>query len=114
MSFYVPLPIIMGVLAGAICAVGYMLGRHLLTKQAWNETAEDCSQYYRSLYNEQMGELCVRYRQERAALATRYSELTQELEHEIQVLRRAIDPERTVRSTVSSNMEAVELDREVV
>lgn len=101
-------------LAGIIAVGGYCLGRYFLVRGISKRTEADINQfhfeYYRDLYNEQMGHLIAQYKQERVALIHRYENLTLELEHEIAVIRNALDSERTIRTHVETIEEALRED----
>ncbi len=78
---------------------GFFVGRVFFTsgnKKAIEAAAnKHWRNHYRAQYNEQMGELCSRYRQERSTLLNQFESLTSELEREIEWLKAGCDPDKT-------------------
>lgn len=94
-------------LALALCG-GFFFGRFLFTKNAATTLERNLAARYNKKYNQQMDELCTKYRQERLALIHRYEGLVAEVERELKWLKAGCDPERTQRTYILTNMEAAE------
>lgn len=97
----------------ALCG-GFYFGRFLFTRKVKEEVESNAFRHYQAQYNEQMAELCARYRQERLALIHRFEGLTAELEQEIQWLKAGCDPDATKKTRVFpdstiDNIEATDL-----
>jgi hypothetical protein len=86
---------------------GFLLGRSVLIEQLENELRDEAYRYYLKQYNYQMGELCIRYRQERLAIIHRYEGAVSDIQNELDVLRRHIDLEPTEERTVIIDDEKV-------
>jgi hypothetical protein len=90
-------------IALALCG-GFFVHDLLLRKRLQREAVA----YYRAKYNEQMAELCKRYRQERAAICHRMEGTIADLERELIELRRELDPDKTKLSEPTSIDEILE------
>lgn len=105
MSFYIGIAL-------ALCG-GFLLGKIFNNKAIWDDAEKQIVTHYRAKYNEQMAELCTRFRQERLALIHRYEGLTADIEVELVNIRRAVDTNETIVVNVGSNMEAMLIDEVV-
>lgn len=92
------------ILIGIAGVSGYYLGRHTLAQKTIKQVEADINQYYfnhfNKQYNEQMDHLVAQYKQERAEMVHRHENLTLELEHEIAIIRNAVDLQRTQIKTI--------------